>query len=723
VLTQTKITINSGSVLTLNGTTFAGSGRGVTGSGSGGRFEGAGRLDIGAQTAGDNVTIVTPTRFRSAVRVLGAASGVAQAANVISNGNMIFDNNASLYSGQGPAHSLVTGNITYRRQGTTTAWSYNFWSSPLTNGTLASLAAPGYVPNLYQYNTATATGLDYLGSQAGWQSLTPSTTMVQGKGYIATGAGLANFTGLPQQGNVNIAGLTGGGGNNFNLIGNPYPAPISASSFLTTNASRITGGAIYIWDDDLSGDPFGPGNTYSPGDFIVYNGVGTINAPNSGAPFSGSIASCQGFFVNYNSAGGVNFTFDNSMKPFTTNSEFFDITTANRLRLRITDVNGVGAEALVAFIDDATDGVDNSYDALRLQGNADLSLYTFNGDLEYAIQAWPTLTNQRVIDLGAVNTAAGTSTIAMNLFENFDPTTVVYLEDTELGVFHNLTQDNSYEFENSGLNGDAVRFRLHFRAPIGVSSVMDCSGTESGKILVGNPNTTPVAVELKNASNEVVATAAPFVGEHEFVNLASGNYSLAMTYTDGGSVNRTTAVENNGMTTPASFIASATTVSIADAIIEFQGTAQGASEYTWDFGDGTIVTGDLNPVHAYNALGVYTVTFTAMNNGCGSSATTTITVGADLTGTNNVATTSGFSIFPNPAANVANLLLNLDRSETSVVVSIHDAAGRLVSTKEANDVRSGAVVGLDVETLSNGVYQVTVEGTNFKNVGRLTIAK
>jgi PKD repeat protein len=546
--------------------------------------------------------------------------------------------------------------------------------------------------------------------------------MVPGKGYIATGAGLANFTGLPQQSEPTIAGMLGGtdgdGTNNFNLLGNPYPAPISANTFLTTNASRITGGAMYIWDDDASG-----GLNYAAGDFILYSGLGTVNGPNSGAPFSGNIGACQGFFVNYNSAGGANFVFNHGMKTYGTNSEFFDITTANRLRLRMDNANGVGVEALVAFIDDATDGPDNSYDALRLQGNADMSLYTFNGDLEYAIQAWPTLTNERVIDLGAVNTVSGASTITMNMYENFDPTTVVYLEDIELGVFHNLTQDNSYEFENSGLNGDAVRFRLHFRAPIGVSSVMDCSGTESGKILVGNPNTTPVAVELKNANNVVVATAAPFVGEHEFVNLASGNYSLDMTYNEGGTVNRTTSVENNGMTSPASFIASATNVSIADALIEFLGSAEGASEYVWDFGDGKVVTGELNPVHGYDALGVYTVTFTAMNNGCGSSATTTITVGADLTGTNNVATTSGFSIFPNPAANVANLLLNLDRSESAVVVSIHDAAGRLVSTKEANDVRSGAVVGLDVETLSNGVYQVTVEGTNFKNVGRLTIAK
>lgn len=711
VFTQSRITINTSVTLTLNGRTFAGTGRGITGVAAGGRVEGAGRLDIGSSLS-QNVDIAYPTRFRCATTVLGTT-------NVNSNGNMIFDNGASLYSGlTGPTFSTVNGNITYRRQGNTSQYVYNFWGAPISNATLASLSAPGLIPNLYAYNTANATGLDYLGTQAGWQPLTPGTAMQPTKGYIATGAGLANFTGLPNQINLSYTPQSGAGGNDFNLLANPYPAPLGASNFLTANAARIVGGAMYLWDDDASG-----GTDYGAGDFIVYTGLGTVNGPNSGSPFSGNIGSCQGFFVNYNTAGGGTFSFTNAMKVYGTNSEFFDATTITRMRLRMENVNTVASEAIVAFLEDATDAADAQYDALRLAGNTQMSLYTFNGNLEYAVQAWPTLTNERVIDLGTVNTVAGPSTIAMNMFENFDPSVIVYLEDTELGVFHNLTENSIYSFNNTGLNGETVRFRLHFRAPIGVASSMDCSGTESGKIIVANPNATPVALEVKNANNEVVATAAAFVGEHEVTNLSAGNYSLNLTYADGGSTTKNAVVESNGMTAPASFIASATTVSIADAIIEFQGTAQGASEYIWDFGDGTIVTGDLNPVHAYTSLGVYTVTFTALNNGCGTTATSTVSVTNDATGIGSATTNNGFSIFPNPATDVANLLLNVDRSESDVTISINDAAGRLVNTKLVNDVRSGSVIGLDINGLANGVYQVTVEGKNFRNVGRITIAK
>jgi hypothetical protein len=123
------------------------------------------------------------------------------------------------------------------------------------------------------------------------------------------------------------------------------------------------------------------------------------------------------------------------------------------------------------------------------------------------------------------------------------------------------------------------------------------------------------------------------------------------------------------------------------------------------------------------APGVYTVTFTANNGGCGSEATSSVVVTANSTGLANLSDVNGFSIYPNPANEVANLLLNLDRKESQVTVSIHDAAGRLINSHNVNDVRAGSIVALDIEGLANGVYQVTVEGNNFKNVGRLTISK
>lgn len=54
----------------------------------------------------------------------------------------------------------------------------------------------------------------------------------------------------------------------------------------------------------------------------------------------------------------------------------------------------------------------------------------------------------------------------------------------------------------------------------------------------------------------------------------------------------------------------------ADAVVTFNNQSTGATQYLWDFGDGTTST-QVNPVHSYPGDGTYTVTLTATND-CGS---------------------------------------------------------------------------------------------------------
>lgn len=711
--TPATISVASGATLTV-AMDATNPGRTIRGTGSFGRVQGPGIIALngtGASNVGNGMGSV---RF-------GGSNPVAvtvQGTNTInSNGRMVFENGSSLYSGG--VYGDVTGNITYRRQGNPSQYVYNYWSSPITSATLASLSAPGYIANTYQYVPTNTTGVDFAGQQAGWELLGPTDVMAPGRGYIATGAGLANFTGAPNQVNATYAASTGP--ITFNLVGNPFPAPIAAATFLSDNT--IDGGAIYIWDDDASG-----GTNYEVGDYIVSNGVGTLNGPNSGAPFSGQIASAQGFFIDVTSAGTINFNLTQRAAPGATNSQFFETNVDEMMKLRIENEFNQSSETIIAFKDEATEAFDQGIDIRRLAGNTSIALYTTVGEDQLAFNYFGALTAERIVPLNVLNALGGSASITMNQFENFDASTVVYLEDMVNNVFHNLTQNPTYTFTNGDVDDTEERFRLHFRAPVAVATSSDCSGQSLGKMILNNPNSTGVTAEVRGMATNDVYTTEEFglnaaASEIVLEGLAADNYEITFSYVDGTDASKQAQVEDGGIPVAASFQASATNVSIADAIIEFLGNAPGATSYSWNFGDGTVIEGDLNPVHAFMAPGIYTVTFTASNGGCDTEFSQTINVNASTTSLSNVDPNVGFSIYPNPASTNANLLLNIDRSESQVIVRIHDAAGRLISADNVNDVRAGSIVELNIDGLADGVYQVTVEGNSFKNTSRLTIAK
>src|SRR5688572_31067699 len=52
---------------------------------------------------------------------------------------------------------------------------------------------------------------------------------------------------------------------------------------------------------------------------------------------------------------------------------------------------------------------------------------------------------------------------------------------------------------------------------------------------------------------------------------------------------------------------------LAPTSISFKNESTGASVYTWDFGDGSPVSNNINPIHVFDDFGTFTVTLIAAN--------------------------------------------------------------------------------------------------------------
>ena len=180
-------------------------------------------------------------------------------------------------------------------------------------------------------------------------------------------------------------------------------------------------------------------------------------------------------------------------------------------------------------------------------------MYTYIGSEEYTIQFGGPLQATKVVELGTAMTDPGTYSFSLENFDNFDSSVRVYLEDVKTGAYHSLKAGSPYAFVNDP-SFTATRFKLHFMAPIAYTATGSCINETNGKLLVYNPNSNnPVTASLSNVQGVVIATSAPFFGEHVFANLGSGSYNLQASY-DGSDVFSTVvAVDGGGIIIPASF--------------------------------------------------------------------------------------------------------------------------------------------------------------------------
>ncbi|MEP6930914.1 MAG: T9SS type A sorting domain-containing protein [Flavobacterium sp.] len=298
-----------------------------------------------------------------------------------------------------------------------------------------------------------------------------------------TGAQRYDFRGKPNDGTITV---TVGSGNAATLTGNPYPSAIHLNAFLLDASNTACTGIAYFWEQDktvnshylsaykggyasYSPGSLGSNGVYVPATFSTYNSDGTVNTGgvSSGTAIPRKYSPIgQGFLINGTANGTV--TFKNShrvfekegsgLSQFAKSSKDKTVTDKDKpsadkkeevvpemsyFRINTIINNQFTRQIALAFLPEATDGIDIGIDALNMDEDLpnDVSFWLENGN--YVIQGINFDMSKR-IPLAVKITTSTTLKFGIPEITDFDPSQNIYLYDELDSSYHDI-KNGSYQ--------------------------------------------------------------------------------------------------------------------------------------------------------------------------------------------------------------------------------------------------------------------------------------
>ncbi|POY38136.1 hypothetical protein C3L50_12765 [Flavobacterium alvei] len=448
-----------------------------------------------------------------------------------------LSNNANLI--QTNKNSINSGVITVKHESNPLYRSdYTMWSSPT-----------GTTQKLNEFSPLTTTGrfYEYNSGTDKYSAVPDATNFSQGKGFLIRmpntdpksgyDAGTATlvypglFTGIPNNGDVNISGIA----EKFVAVGNPYPSNINANAFIDANLDASSSGTLYFWRKTNN-----PNQATSPTtSYATYTKAGstiTSDSGSGGISLNGFIAVGQGFITKVPPTGSIRF--NNTMRV--TNSANFLRTKAvaqtDRVWINLTNADGAFSQMLVGYISDASKGVD-SYDGKYINDAATALTSDIAGE-EYVIQGRPVFSDTDVVNLNFKTDAAGTYTIAKDHVDGLFATGQdIYLVDNVTGTETNL-QKEAYTF-TAAAGANNTRFQLTYKTS-GSLKVNDLAFDENsisvykqnGVLNINAGNTTMKSVKVFDVTGRLLLEQkAVNATTTALKNLAAGKQAMLIQIT------------------------------------------------------------------------------------------------------------------------------------------------------------------------------------------------
>jgi subtilisin-like proprotein convertase family protein len=442
---------------------------------------------------------------------------VGDAVTVNGTGSLVINNNAALRQ---TGEKVNVGNIIVKRNSTgMVRLDYTSWSSPVSGQQLQAFS-PNTLPNrFYQYlYTGTTTPTAY-------QSVTPTTNFIGGKGYMIRAANdwpttatvfNGQFTGVPNNGY-----FTQNIGKGYNLLGNPYASPVDAAKFLTDNSSLV--GALYFWTHTSPAT----GGVYPINNYASYTALGGTASAAGGAVPNGIIQVGQGFYIKAYDSGSA--SFKNSQRVNASVSTQFYRTSENvattsetekhRIWLNLNDATNNYNQILIGYVNGATNGIDNAIDGEVLDKTKSM-LYNLINDTEYVIQGKGLpFANTDEIALGLKATTAGTYNISLENVDGLFANQNVFIKDNVANITHDIKQ-SPYVFTTT----DGV-FNNRFKVVFANTVLSNETFISEESVVVFTQNE-----ELKINASQEIATVEVFdvLGRNIYNNLKVNDKALSI---------------------------------------------------------------------------------------------------------------------------------------------------------------------------------------------------
>jgi hypothetical protein len=327
--------------------------------------------------------------------------------------------------------------------------------------------------------------------------------------------GLGIMATIPQNRLIDVVGTANTGLYNIpvtrtddglNLIGNPYPSPISLNAVVAANSSTILP-FVYIWNKT---------------NYAVYSSGPGIWVNNIGAGTNDRLAHSQGFFIISTVPGPTNVLMNNSMR--TTNQSYvYFATPQNECRIQLND-GAERDELLIRTDGESNDEYDLQTDAKKLLNEPiySSSIYSLSTDnYPLAINTFKDFEHDKVVPVSINSKTSGSKELEFNELSSIDPSINVYLEDASLGKFQDMRANSKYEVNlTEGNSGN--RFFVHFSK----KALLGASNTETQGMIYSSQRN--LFLDLTKSTGNSELRIYNSLGQLvEYKNMSSSNGSKA----------------------------------------------------------------------------------------------------------------------------------------------------------------------------------------------------